>query len=77
MEFSDAKAWKAKKNQVLLIFKTLLVNFSLSQDDLDIPLLGKHPNLRDFSYFLPIPFEMFSIQKRIKNVLDIKVELFI
>lgn len=77
MEFYDVKTWKAKGNQVLFIFKTLLVNSSLSQDDLEVQLSGKHPNLQAFSYFLAIPLEMFTIQKRNQNVLDIKIELFI
>lgn len=77
VEFYDVKTWKAKENRVLFIFKTLVVNSSLSQDDLDIQLSGKHPNLQAFSYFFPIPFETFSIRKRIQNLLDIKVDLFV
>lgn len=48
VDFYDAKTWKAKENKVLLIFKTLLVNSCLSQDDLDIHLSGKHPNPQVF-----------------------------
>ena len=77
MEFYDTNTWKAKENQVLFIFKTLLVNSSLSRDDLDIQLSGKHPDLQAFSSFLLIHFETSSIQKRIQNVLDMKGELFI
>lgn len=58
-------------------FQLVLGNSALSQDDLNIQLSGKHPNLQAFSYFLLIPFETLSLQKRIQNVLDIKAELFV
>lgn len=48
VDFYDATTWKAKDNKVLLIFKTLLVNSCLSQDDLDIHLSGKAPNPQAF-----------------------------
>lgn len=62
--------------------KSSSINFqlsisALSQDDLNIKLSGKHPNLQAFRYFLLIPFKMLSLQKRIQNVLDMKAELFI